>query len=78
MYLRWVVDQSSTKEIWTKISELKENERELKKEAVKLRKYLLELHQSKCNAETGEIEDRRSTGGGGGGSDIINHPLQPS
>lgn len=47
MYLRWVIDQSPHRESWNTVAELKEKERELKKEAIRLRKYLLELHQSR-------------------------------
>lgn len=45
--MKGILDQSSTKETWNTISELKEKERELKKEAIILRKYLLDLHQSR-------------------------------
>ncbi|OXA56682.1 myotubularin-related protein 9 isoform X2 [Folsomia candida] len=47
MYLKGIIDQSSMKKTWNTIAELKENEKELKKEAIKLRKYLLDLHQSR-------------------------------
>jgi myotubularin-related protein 9 len=88
MYLRWIVDQSSTKETWTAIADLKENERELKKEAIRLRKYLLEMHQAKSNQNMSgacqqndrpnsedSSSDRRPSGGSDsqGGS---NHPLR--
>lgn len=46
LYLKWIIDQSSTKEQWNTISELKEKEKELKKEAIRLRKHVLDLHQS--------------------------------
>ncbi|CAL8144055.1 unnamed protein product [Orchesella dallaii] len=46
MFLRWVVDQSPTKDTWSTITELKEKEREMKREAIKLRKQLLDMEKA--------------------------------
>jgi len=56
MFLRWVVDQSPTKDTWATISDLKEREWEMKREAIKLRKQLLDMEKAliaKRNSETG-------------------------
>lgn len=46
MFLRWVVDQSPTKDTWSTITDLKEREREMKREAIKLRKQLLDMEKA--------------------------------
>jgi len=47
MYLQWVIDQSATKYTWKTIAELREKENDLKRQALKLRKQLVELHKKK-------------------------------
>lgn len=46
VYLRWVVDQSVTKETWNSIADLKQKEKEMKREALKLRKQLIEMDKA--------------------------------
>lgn len=46
MFLRWVVDQSPSKDTWSTITELKEREREMKRDAIRLRKQLLEMEKA--------------------------------
>ena len=46
LFLRWVIDQTPSKETWLAISEMKEKEKELKRQAIKLRKQLIELEKN--------------------------------
>jgi len=84
MYLRWILDQSPTKETWTTIAELKDKEREFKREAIRLRKYLLELHQThdaQVKLSAAALDDKPSCQGGGpesGGPGEMDHPLRHS
>lgn len=60
LYLQWVVDQSSTQITWTAIGEMKEKEKELKRQAIRLRKQLLDLEkfvQLKAKSD-GESKDK--------------------
>jgi hypothetical protein len=46
LFLRWVIDERPTKETWLSISEMKEKEKELKRQALKLRKQLIDMEKA--------------------------------
>ncbi|XP_014244301.1 myotubularin-related protein 9 [Cimex lectularius] len=51
VFLRWVMDRSAEKEFWTAISALKEKEKDLRHQAVKLRRKLADLERELLNKD---------------------------
>jgi len=60
LFLRWVVDQSPTTDTWLAISEMREKEKELKRQAIRLRRQLIEMEKvltKNLSVDTAEAED---------------------
>lgn len=50
LYLRWVVDQTEQKMAWKKITQLRDQEKELRMKAARLRRQLADLEREAVQA----------------------------